>query len=85
MSTLEIVLGLILLVACVVIVAVVLLQDSKDQGLNSAMGGGVSDTFYGKNESRTKEARLNRVTRTCAIAFFVIALAVNIIIPFINK
>lgn len=85
MGTVEIVLGVVLLIACLIIVLVVLMQDSKDQGLGSAVGGGAADTFFGRNESRTKEAKLNRWTKVSAFLFFAVTLAVNIIIPFLHK
>lgn len=85
MSTVEFVMGVLLLISCFIIVVVVLMQESKDQGLTSAIGGGASDTFFGKNESRTKEARLKRWTKFAAFLFFTLTLAVNIIIPFVHK
>ncbi len=85
MNIVEIVLGVVLLISCLMIIIIVLMQDSKDQGLTSAVGGGSSDSFFSKNESRTKEARLNRWTKVAAFLFFVITLAVNIAIPFLHK
>lgn len=84
MTTVEIILGGVLLVACLIIILIVLIQEGKDQGLTSAVGGGNTDTFFGKNESRTKEAKLNRWTKIAAFLFFAIALAVNIVIPFVK-
>ena len=79
MSVIEIVAGALLIVASLVIILVVLAQDTKEQGLTSAIGGGYNDSFYGKNGSNTKDAKLNRLTRISAILIFVITLAVNII------
>ena len=76
MSVIEIVAGALLIVASLVIILVVLAQDTKEQGLTSAIGGGYNDSFYGSN---TKDAKLNRLTRISAILIFVITLAVNII------
>ena len=73
MSVIEIVAGALLIVASLVIILVVLAQDTKEQGLTSAIGGGYNDSFY------TKDAKLNRLTRISAILIFVITLAVNII------
>ena len=72
MSVIEIVAGALLIVASLVIILVVLAQDTKEQGLTSAIGGGY-------NGSNTKDAKLNRLTRISAILIFVITLAVNII------
>ena len=79
MSVIEIVAGALLIVASLVIILVVLAQDTKEQGLTSAIGGGYTDSIYGKNGSNTKAAKLNRLTRISAILIFVITLAVNII------
>ena len=49
MSIIEIAAGVLLALASIVIVLVVLVQDSKDDGLTSAIGGGYNDSFYGKN------------------------------------
>ena len=80
MSTLEIIGGILLLVASVLIIVIVLFQDSKDPGLSSAIQGGSADSFFNKNSARTKEARLNRITKICAIIFFVVTILVNVFI-----
>lgn len=80
MSPVQIISGILLLISSIVIILVVLLQESKDQdGLASAIGGGSNDSFYGKNSSRTRDAKLNKFTKICAITFYVVTLAVNII------
>lgn len=84
MSPIEGILGCVLIAACLVIILIVLVQDGKDQGLTSAVGGGATDTFFGKNESRTKEAKLNRWIKVAAFVFFVLTLVVNIVIPFVK-
>lgn len=86
MSTLEIVGGAALLVICLAIVVICLMQDQKSQdSMTSALTGASSDSFYGKNEGRTKEAKLNKLTRALGIILFVITLAVNLIPLFTDK
>lgn len=80
MGTLEIVGGVLLLIASVLIILIVLFQDSKDPGLSSAIQGGSADSYFGKNSSRTKEARMGRITKVCAIIFFVVTILVNVFI-----
>lgn len=77
MNIFEIVAGALMLVACVFIIIFVLLQDHKNN-LSSVTGSVTQDSYYGKNKSRTKEARLALATKIAAIAFFVLTLAVNI-------
>lgn len=79
MSVVEIVAGIVLLIASIFIVLIVLVQDSKEGGLTSAIGGGSNESFFGRNSSRTKEAKLSRITKVMATIFFVVALVVNFI------
>lgn len=81
MSALEIVLGVFLILVSVLLIAIVLMQKSREGGLSGAIAGG-SDTFFGKNKGRTNEARLAKMTRYIAIAFFVLAFAATLLILF---
>ncbi len=86
MTTLEVIGGAALLVVCIAIVVICLMQDQKSQdSMTAALTGASAESFYGKNEGRTKEAILNKVTRTFGIVLFVVTLAVNIIPLFISK
>ncbi len=80
MPTLEIVGGIILLILCALIIVLCLSQEQKSQdSMSAALTGASSDSFYGKNEGRTKEAILNKITRAFGIIMFIIVLAINII------
>ena len=78
-AVLTTILSLLLAVVSVAIVIIVMMQKSKDPGLG-AIGGqaSVNDTYWGKNKSRSKEGNLVKITRILAIAFFVLALVLNI-------
>ena len=78
MGIIEIIAAIVLIIACVIIVAVVLMQESK-QGMSNVITGGSNDNYYQKNSGRTKEAQLARFTKTAAIVFFIVAIAVNVI------
>lgn len=78
MNALQIVSGILLLISCLIIILVVLIQDSKDPGMTSAITGASNDSFYGKNSSKTRDAKVTRFTRVAAIIFFAATLAVNI-------
>lgn len=80
MSGIEITAGILLILASLVIILIVLVQESKEQGLTSAIGGGSNDSFYGKNSSRTRDAKLSRFTKVAAVVFFIVTLVVNIIV-----
>lgn len=78
MSTLDVILGIILLLAALFLVAAVLMQQGKSKGMG-AIGGGSSDTFFGKTKSKTWEKRLAKYTTIVGIVFVVIVLAVYVI------
>ena len=85
MSTLEIIGGAVILVICLAIVIICLMQDQKSQdSMTAALTGASSESCYGKNEGRTREAILNKVTRFFGIVLFVATLAVNLIPLFIK-
>lgn len=85
MSVWEIVSGVLLLISSIFIILVTLLQESKQQGMTSAIGGGSNDSFYGKNSGRSREAKLAKMTTVMAIIFFVVTLVVNLVPVFIKK
>ncbi|EGC01405.1 MULTISPECIES: preprotein translocase subunit SecG [Ruminococcus] len=85
MSPIEIGAGVVLALCSVIIILVVLVQESKDDGLTSAIGGGYNDSFYGKNTGNTRDAKLNRMTRNAAIVMFILTIAVSIIHGYLNK
>ncbi|MBP3310330.1 MAG: preprotein translocase subunit SecG [Ruminococcus sp.] len=85
MTTLEIIGGIAILVIALIIIVMCLSQEQKTQdSMTAALTGASSDSFYGKNEGRTKEAILSKLTRTLAIIMFVLVLAVNIV-PIFTK
>ena len=80
MSVLEIVGGIVLLIACVLMIVLGLMQDQKqDQNMTSAISGGRYDSHFSKNEGNTKEAILKRWTKWLMIIFFVVTLVVTIV------
>lgn len=70
---LKMILSVILVLLCLFLTVVVLLQEGKTAGLNSAVGGG-SDTFLSKNKSKSWSAKLANWTKWVAIGFMVLAL-----------
>lgn len=85
MELLEIIGGAVLLVACIAIIILCLMQENKSgDSMTNALTGASSDSFYGRNESRSREAVLGRMTRTAGIILFIFTLAVNII-PIFTK
>lgn len=87
MATWEIVTGIIVLALSVFVNVICLMQEQKPQSASSALGGGgpEMDSYYGKNQGRTKEARLAKITRFLAIVLFLVILVMNVVIPIIEK
>lgn len=84
MEIYEMICGAVVLLLALLIVILCLMQDTKtQQNMTSAITGGSNESFYGKNEGRTKEAMLQKLTRNLAILTFVLILAMNIVVPYI--
>ena len=81
MGIIEIISAIVLIIACVFIVLVVLMQDTK-QGMSQTIAGGSADNYYQKNSGRSNEAKLNRMTKIAAFIFFIVALLVNFIVMY---
>lgn len=77
MEILRNILTVIFIFDCAVLVVLVLMQEGKSAGLG-AIGGGSSDTYWGKNKGRSREAKLARWTKILAILFIVLAAVLNI-------
>ncbi|NLB22499.1 MAG: preprotein translocase subunit SecG [Clostridium sp.] len=61
-------------ILAILLIAFVLLQPSKQDGLRGFIGGGAQDTFFSKNKGRTSEMMFARGTVIVAVL-----LAVNTI------
>ena len=73
MSPLQIILGIVLLLASVFLIVVVMLQDKAKRGLSGAIAGGSDNNSYlGKNGTAGKSKVLSKVTTIVAIVFAVI-------------
>lgn len=80
MTILEIIGGVLLLIACALMIIFCLMQDQKaDQNMASAITGTAYDSQFSKNEGRTKEAILKKWTFWLAVVFFVATLVVTIV------
>lgn len=74
-----ILLGLLLVCALFIVIAVTL-QKSGDEGLSGAISGG-SDTYYGKDKSANKEKLLGKWTLIATVIFALAVIAVFVIQP----
>lgn len=86
MSLVEIIIGVVILILSILTIIICLSQEQKSQdSMSAALTGASSDSFYGQNEGRSKEAILCKITRVLSILLFIAVLAVNIIPLFTNK
>jgi preprotein translocase subunit SecG len=66
-------------ILAIIMIGLVMVQQSKTDGLKGLSGGGSQDTFFSKNRSRTGEALLLKLTVVVAILFAINTIAMNII------
>ena len=75
MTTLELVLGIILLIGALFLVVAVLMQHGKSKNLSGTIAGG-AETFFGKTKGRAIDKVLSRVTSVVAIVFVVLVVVI---------
>ena len=75
----QIFLTIVHILACIALIAIVLLQSGKSAGLSGSIGGG-AETFFGKNKGRTVDAMLGKWTSVVAILFIVTSLVLALFI-----
>lgn len=75
MDILKIVLTIIFAIDCIVLSAIILLQEGKSAGLGTISG--MADTYWGQNKGRSMEGALVKATRISAILFLVLAMILN--------
>ena len=83
MAWYEIALGVVLIITSIALIAIVLLQEGRSAGLSGAIAGG-AETFLGKNNSKTIEQKLVKITKVLASAFFVLSLGANLFFLFMK-
>lgn len=60
-------------------IALVLMQQSKSDGLKGLTGGGSQESFFSKNRGRTGEELLKKLTVVVAILFAINTVAMNMV------
>lgn len=80
MTTVQIVVGIILLIAAVFLVIAVLMQSGKAHNLSGTIAGG-AETFFGKTKAKTWDKVLNKVTTIVAVCFALLVIVVYVIQP----
>lgn len=74
MGIIEIIGAIIMIIASILIVTIVTVQDPKSDGISALSGGG--NAFLNNNSDRSIDAMLNKVTKILTIVFFAITIIV---------
>lgn len=78
MTALKFVLGIIFMLISVVMVIIILMQRSKEEGLSGAITGQSSESFYSKSGGNlSKEKFLLRLTIVLGVCFAVISVILS--------
>lgn len=76
MAVLKTILLIVFIIVCVVLSAIVLMQEGKSAGLGAVSGA--AESYWGKNKGRSMEGALVKITRWLTVAFLVIAIVLNL-------
>jgi len=76
-----IILAIVFVLGCAVLVGAILLQEKRTAGgMGSIAGmGNISDTYSGKNKSRTQEGKLELITKLGAVALGILSVILCLI------
>lgn len=75
MSVLRVIMTIVMIIISVIMTIIILMQEGKNQGLGAIAG--TTDTYWGKNKGRSMEGFLVKFTTGLVIAFFVLAILLN--------
>ncbi|MDD6550168.1 MAG: preprotein translocase subunit SecG [Lachnospiraceae bacterium] len=64
------------IIVSIVLTIVIMMQEGEDAGLGSLSGQSL-ETYWSKNKGRSKEGVIVKVTTVLVIAFFVLAVLLN--------
>ena len=77
MAVLRVIVTVLYVLICLALVAVVVFQESKTQGLSGTING-VAETYWGKNKGRSMEGALEKGTKILAALFIVLSVVLNL-------
>ena len=64
------------LLAALILIAIVLFQSGKSQGLSGAIGG-IADSYLSKSKAKSVDAKLAKATKWVGAVFVVLTLVLN--------
>ena len=66
----------LLIIDCIALITVVLLQESKSNGLSGAISGG-AEQLFGKQKQRGVDLFLHRLTIILSVIFFLLMIGIS--------
>ena len=78
MAVLKVILTVLYVLICVALVVVVLMQESKAEGLSGALTSGNSQTYWGKNKGRSLEGLLAKLTIVFGALFIILSVVLRL-------
>ena len=76
MKAVKIIISIVYILVSVALVALVLMQEGKAQGLGSIAGA--AETYWGKNKGRSMEGMLVKITRVLSVLFLLLTMVLNL-------
>ncbi len=80
MGVLDIVISVVLIIASLLIIAIILLQQGRQANIGAISGA--MDSFMEKGKAKTWDQRLSKFTKILSVAFFLLVLAGMILTNF---
>ncbi|MBR4500391.1 MAG: preprotein translocase subunit SecG [Clostridia bacterium] len=74
-----IVISILTVLASIVLIVSVLMQEGDSDGISALAGGSSSDTFFGRNKSNTIQGKLSNITKISATVFVVLAIVMLLV------
>ncbi len=71
----EIIIGSAVLLFSIIMIIVIILQEGHESSLGTVTGG--ADSFLSRGKARTADALFARITKYCAIVFFLLVVLLN--------
>ncbi len=76
MHTVMIIVTVLQLLVGLILVAIVLFQSGKSQGLSGTIGG-IADSYMSRSKAKSVDAKLARATKWVGAAFILLTIALN--------
>ncbi|MBR4950013.1 MAG: preprotein translocase subunit SecG [Clostridia bacterium] len=79
MGIFQILIGIATLIVGIILIVVIMMQDSKNSNMSGVVTGN-SESFFGSGKGASKEAKLSRFTTIMASVFAVLVVLLNIVV-----